>query len=192
MSAKIRLKRLGKKGNPYYHIVVADSRASRDGKYIEQIGSYDPTSNPAIIILNNEKALKWLSKGAQPTDTAKAILSYKGVMFKQHLQKGVVKGALTTEQAEEKFNAWLADKEHKINEKRSRVITEKKKSVETSLEAESKKKEERAEMVRKKNIPPPVEEVTAETATATEVSAEEAAAPETPPATEGAETTPSE
>ncbi|MBK5284683.1 MAG: 30S ribosomal protein S16 [Bacteroidia bacterium] len=186
MSAKIRLKRLGKKGNPYYHIVVADSRASRDGKYIEQIGSYDPTSNPAIIILDNEKALNWLSKGAQPTDTAKAILSYKGVMFKQHLQKGVIKGVLTTEQAEEKFNAWLADKEHKINEKRSRVITEKKKSVETSLEAESKKKEERAEIVRKKNIPPPVEEVTAEAAT--EVSTEEAAAPETPPATEGTET----
>jgi small subunit ribosomal protein S16 len=179
MPVKIRLRRLGKKGIPYYHIVVADGRAPRDGKMIEQIGSYDPTSNPATIILDNAKALDWLRKGAQPTDTARAILSYKGVLYKQHLETGVAKGVLTAEQAEEKYNTWLADKEHKISEKRSRVITEKKKSVETALEAESKKKEVRAELVRKKNTPPPAEPVAEAPA--------EAAAPEAPPAAEGAE-----
>ena len=129
MPVKIRLKRLGKKGHPYYHIVVADSRASRDGKHIEQIGSYDPTSNPTTIILDNDKALRWLGNGAQPTDTAKAILSYKGVLYKQHLRNGIAKGVLTQEQADEKFNIWLADKEHKISEKRSRVISEGKKEI---------------------------------------------------------------
>jgi small subunit ribosomal protein S16 len=180
MPVKIRLKRLGKKGIPYYHIVVADGRAPRDGKMIEQIGSYDPNSNPATIILDNDKALAWLRKGAQPTDTARAILSYKGVLYKQHLQKGVAKGVLTAEQAEEKYNAWLADKEHKISEKRSRVINERKKAVESSLEAESKKREERAEIVRKKNTPPPAEEKPAEAAA-------EATAPEAAPAAEGGE-----
>ncbi|HLG34023.1 MAG TPA: 30S ribosomal protein S16 [Bacteroidia bacterium] len=185
MPVKIRLKRLGKKGNPYYHIVVADSRAPRDGKLIEEIGSYDPTSNPATIVLDNDKAIAWLNKGAQPTDTARAILSYKGVLYKQHLQNGVVKGVLTAEQAEEKFSTWLADKEHKIIEKRSRVITEKKKSAEEALTAESKKKEERAEIIRKKNIPPPVEEKPAEEApaeAAAEDAAPEASAPEAPAA----------
>ena len=202
MPVKIRLKRLGKKGNPYYHIVVADGRAPRDGKLIEEIGSYDPTSNPATIVLDNDKALAWLKKGAQPTDTAKAILSYKGVLFKQHLQNGVAKGILTAEQAEEKFSTWLADKEHKIIEKRSRVITEKKKSVEEALTAESKVKEVRAEIIRKKNIPPPVEEKPAEEAAeasaqsdssagepaeaAAENTAPEASAPEAP-AAEGSE-----
>jgi small subunit ribosomal protein S16 len=192
MPVKIRLKRLGKKGIPYYHIVVADGRAPRDGKMIEQIGSYDPTSNPATIILDNDKALDWLRKGAQPTDTARAILSYKGVLYRQHLQRGIAKGVLTAEQAEEKFTAWLADKEHKISEKRVRVITEKKKSTEKALEAESKKKEERAELVRKKNIPPPAEPAPAEATAETpaEVPAEasaESAAPEAPPAAEGTE-----
>lgn len=180
MPVKIRLRRLGKKGNPYYHIVVADGRAPRDGKLIEEIGSYDPTSNPATIVLDNDKALAWLKKGAQPTDTAKAILSYKGVLYKQHLLNGVAKGILTAEQGEEKFSTWIADKEHKIIEKRSRVITEKKKTVEEALTAESKKKEERAEIIRKKNIPPPVEEVPAEAPAeaAAENAAPEASAPE--------------
>ena len=192
MPVKIRLKRLGKKGIPYYHIVVADGRAPRDGRMIEQIGSYDPNSNPATIILDNDKALAWLRKGAQPTDTARAILSYKGVLYKQHLERGVAKGVLTTEQADEKFNTWLADKEHKIGEKRSRVIAEKKKSVETNLEAESAKRAARAEIIRKKNTPPPAEEKPAEEAAAEnampEAAAPEASAPEAPPAAEGTET----
>lgn len=185
MPVKIRLKRLGKKGIPYYHIVVADGRAPRDGKMIEQIGSYDPTSNPATIILDNDKALAWLRKGAQPTDTARAILSYKGVLYKQHLQKGVAKGLFTAEQAEEKFNTWLADKEHKISEKRVRVINEKKKGVETALEAESKVREARAEVIRKKYTPPPAEEKPAE------ASAETPPMEAAPPA-EGGETPASE
>ena len=188
MPVKIRLKRLGKKGIPYYHIVVADSRASRDGKHIEEIGSYDPSSNPATINLDSGKAIEWLRKGAQPTDTARAILSYKGVLYQQHLQRGVAKGVLTAEQAEEKYNAWLADKEHKISEKRSRVISEKKKAVEANLDAESKKKEARAEIVRKKNTPPPAEEKPEEPAAETSAeAAPDAAAPETPPASEGTE-----
>lgn len=181
MPVKIRLKRLGKKGIAYYHIVVADSRRSRDGRFIEQIGSYDPNSNPATIILNNEKALQWLKNGAQPTDTTRAILSYKGVLYKQHLQKGVAKGVLTQEQADEKYNAWLEEKNRKVSEKRLRVIGEKKKAVASALETESKKKEERAEAIRKKNTPPP-----AEAAAPAEPAAEAPAAetPEAPPAAE--------
>lgn len=189
MPVKIRLKRLGKRGIPYYHIVVADSRRSRDGRFIEQIGSYDPNSNPATIILNNEKALQWLKNGAQPTDTTRAILSYKGVLYKQHLQNGVAKGVLTQEQADEKYNAWMEEKNRKVSEKRLRVINEKKKATESALESESKKKEARAEAIRRKNTPPPAEaaapaEPAAEAATPSEPAAETPAAgtPEAPPA----------
>src|SRR5689334_2428950 len=178
MPVKIRLKRLGKRGIPYYHIVVADSRRSRDGRFIEQIGSYDPNSNPATIVLNNEKALQWLKNGAQPTDTTRAILSYKGVMYRQHLQKGVAKGVLTQEQADEKYNAWLEEKNRKVSEKRIRVINDKKKAVASALETESKKKEERAAAIRKKNTPPPAEAP----APAAEAPAGEAPAAETPEA----------
>jgi small subunit ribosomal protein S16 len=179
MPVKIRLKRLGKRGVPYYHIVVADSRRARNGRFIEQIGSYDPNSNPATIILNNEKALHWLKNGAQPTDTTRAILSYKGVLYKQHLQNGIAKGVLTQEQADEKYNAWMEEKNRKVSEKRVRVLTEKKKSVASALETESKKKEARAEAIRKKNTPPP-----AEAAAPAEPAAEAPAAetPEAPPA----------
>ena len=182
MPVKIRLKRLGKKGNAYYHIVVADSRRSRDGRFIEQIGSYDPNSNPATIILNNEKALQWLKNGAQPTDTTRAILSYKGVLYRQHLQKGITKGVLTQEQADEKFNAWLEEKNRKVSEKRIRVIDEKKKAVATALQTESKKKEERAEAIRKKNTPPPAEAAPAAEAEAPATETPAAEAPEAPAA----------
>jgi len=182
MPVKIRLKRLGKRGIPYYHIVVADSRRSRDGRFIEQIGSYDPNSNPATIVLDNDKALQWLKNGAQPTDTTRAILSYKGVMYKQHLQKGVAKGVLTQEQADEKYNAWLEEKNRKVSGKRIRVINEKKKAVASALETESKKKEERAEAIRKKNTPPPAEAAPAAETPAAEVPATET--PEAPPAAE--------
>ncbi|SRR5258706_1368203 len=179
MPVKIRLKRLGKRGIPYYHIVVADSRRSRDGRFIEQIGSYDPNSNPATIILDNEKALQWLKNGAQPTDTTRAILSYKGVLYKQHLQNGVAKGVLTQEQADEKYNAWLEEKNRKVSEKRVRVLAEKKKATVSALETESKKKEERAEAIRKKNIPPPAEAAAPEAPAAEAPTAE---TPEAPPA----------
>ncbi|MFC0603127.1 30S ribosomal protein S16 [Winogradskyella pulchriflava] len=117
MPVKIRLQRHGKKGKPYYWIVAADSRSKRDGKYLEKLGAYNPNTNPATIELNVDGAVQWLQNGAQPTDTAKAILSYKGAMLKNHLAGGVRKGALTEEQAEAKFNAWLEEKAAKIQAK---------------------------------------------------------------------------
>ena len=117
MPVKIRLQRHGKKGKPYYWIVAADSRAKRDGKYLEKLGAYNPNTNPATIDLNIDGAVKWLQNGAQPTDTAKAILSYKGALLKKHLAGGVKKGALTEEQAEAKFNVWLEEKAAKIQAK---------------------------------------------------------------------------
>jgi small subunit ribosomal protein S16 len=117
MPVKIRLQRHGKKGKPYYWIVAADARAKRDGKYLEKLGAYNPNTNPATIELNIEGAVQWLQNGAQPTDTAKAILSYKGAMLKHHLAGGVRKGALTEEQAETKFNAWLEEKTAKVEAK---------------------------------------------------------------------------
>ena len=117
MPVKIRLQRHGKKGKPFFWIVAADARAKRDGKYLEKLGTYNPNTNPATIDLNVDGAVKWLENGAQPTDTAKAILSYKGALLKKHLSGGVKKGALTEEQAEEKFNAWLEEKATKIQNK---------------------------------------------------------------------------
>ena len=114
MPAKIRLQRKGKKGQPFYHIVIADGRAPREGRFIERIGTYNPLTKPAEIDLNFDKAINWMQKGAQPTDTVKAILSYKGVLYKFHLLEGVKKGAMTPEQAEEKFQAWASEKQAKI------------------------------------------------------------------------------
>ncbi|MEM6718505.1 MAG: 30S ribosomal protein S16 [Bacteroidota bacterium] len=117
MPVKIRLQRHGKKGKPFYWIVAADSRAKRDGRYLEKLGTYNPNTNPATIDLNVDGAVQWLQNGAQPTDTARAILSYKGAMYKNHLLGGVQKGALTEEQVDEKFNAWVAQKEGKVQGK---------------------------------------------------------------------------
>mgnify|MGYP000943420030 FL=1 len=117
MPVKIRLQRHGKKGKPFYWIVAADARSKRDGKYLDKIGTYNPNTNPATIDLDIDGAVNWLQNGAQPTDTAKAILSYKGAMLKNHLVGGVRKGALTEEQAEEKFQAWLDEKAGKITAK---------------------------------------------------------------------------
>ena len=158
MPVKIRLSRHGKKHNAYYHIVVADSRAPRDGKYIEVIGNYDPNTNPATISIDNDKALQWLQNGAQPTDTCRAILAYKGVLFRNHLQKGVAKGVITQEQVEAKYSAWLESKSNKIEDKKKKISGTSAKVMEERLVAESKKRETIAEAVRIKNIPPPVEE----------------------------------
>ena len=114
MAVKIRLARRGRKKRPFYHIIIADARAPRDGKFIEQIGSYNPMTKPATIELDRDKAYEWLMKGAQPTDTARAILSFKGVMYKKHLQRGVKKGALTQEQADAKLTEWIEAKEIKV------------------------------------------------------------------------------
>jgi len=144
MSVKIRLQRYGRKQAPFYHVVVADSRAPRDGKFIEKIGSYRPSSQPATIELDVDKALNWLKNGAQPTETVRAILSYKGVMFKKHLHDGVLKGALTAEQAEEKYNTWIQAKEAKIKAHEDQVAKTKSDAKTNKLAAESKIKEERA------------------------------------------------
>jgi small subunit ribosomal protein S16 len=145
MPAKIRLQRHGKKGRPFFHIVVADSRAPRDGRFIERIGSYNPISNPATIDLNIEKATEWIMNGAQPTDTTRAILSYKGVLYRVHLNKGVAKGALTQEQADAKFSAWMEANTNKIENKKSRLASEKSKTATSRLAAETKANEARAE-----------------------------------------------
>jgi len=121
MSVKIRLQRHGKKGKPFFWIVAADARSKRDGKLLEKLGTYNPTTNPATIDLDIDGAVKWLQNGAQPTDTARAILSYKGAMLKNHLAGGVKKGALTEEQAEKKFNAWLEEKDGKISAKANSI-----------------------------------------------------------------------
>jgi len=150
MPARIRLQRHGKKGMPFYHIVIADGRAPRDGKFIERIGTYNPLAIPAEIKLDFNKALDWLNKGAQPSDTAKAILMYKGVLFKNHLLKGVAKGALTLEQAEEKFQVWLQEKEAKILTKKNAVVLTKKEAAKKRLEGEKKANLEKANEVAKK------------------------------------------
>jgi small subunit ribosomal protein S16 len=143
MPVKIRLQRHGKKGKPFYWIVAADGRSKRDGKYLEKIGTYNPNVNPATIDLDVDGAVQWLQNGAQPTDTARAILSYKGVMLKKHLLGGVAKGALTEEQAEEKFNAWLEEKEAKIAAKTESVAKAKADAKASILKAEAKVNEER-------------------------------------------------
>ncbi len=179
MATKIRLQRFGKKGKPFYHVVVADARAPRDGKFIERIGSYNPNTNPATIDINFDKALDWVNKGAQPTDTCRAILSYKGVMYKKHLEGGVKKGALTAEQAETKFAAWLDSKEGKIAGKKDSLTKSKEETKKTVLAAEAKKKEEIAAAVAAKNTPPAEEEVVEETEAndVEETAAEETQAP---------------
>jgi small subunit ribosomal protein S16 len=136
MPVRIRLQRHGKKGYAFFHIVVADSRSPRDGKFIEKLGIYNPNTNPATIELNIDSALEWLNKGAQPTDTCRAILSYKGVLYKKHLLGGVKKGAFTAEEAEKRFQTWLAEKEAKIQKKRETVALEKQKQKEQWLKAE--------------------------------------------------------
>jgi small subunit ribosomal protein S16 len=143
MPVKIRLQRHGKKGKPFYWIVAADVRSTRDGKYLEKIGTYNPNTNPATIDLDVNGAVKWLQNGAQPTDTAKAILSYKGVMLKNHLTGGVRKGALTEEQAEAKFQAWLDEKAGKIDAKKVGLAKAETDAIAKAFEAEVKINEER-------------------------------------------------
>ncbi|QPH38097.1 30S ribosomal protein S16 [Pedobacter endophyticus] len=186
MATKIRLQRFGKKGKPFFHVVVADSRSPRDGKFIERLGSYNPNTNPATIEINFEKTLAWVNSGAQPTDTARAILSYKGVLYKKHLEGGVKKGALTQEQADEKFTAWLDAKAGKISGKTEGLATSKADARKEALAAEAKKKEERAAAIAAKNAPV-AEEVVEEEAPAAEAEATEEAPAAEATKEEGAE-----
>jgi len=153
MAVKIRLQRHGKKDSAFFHIVVADGRAPRDGKFIEKLGIYNPNTNPASIDLNFNQALSWLQNGAQPTDTARAILSYKGVLMKKHLLDGVKKGALTEAQVEQKFNKWLQDKEGKISGKKDKLSSDQKSAVANRLKAEKAANEAKAAKIAAKVTP---------------------------------------
>lgn len=167
MATKIRLQRHGRKGKAFFHIVVADSRAPRDGRFIEKIGTYNPITNPAIIDLDVDAAVSWLQKGAQPTNTAKNILSYKGALMKKHLLGGVTKGAFSEEEAEKRFAAWLEERTQAVANKKEGLAKSKEDAKLAALEAEKKKSEARVAVEE-----PAAEEV--ETATEeTEVNAEE-------------------
>ena len=180
MPAKIRLQRHGKKGQPFYHIVIADGRSPRDGKFIEKIGTYNPLTEPAQINLKFDRALYWYSVGAVPTDTVRSLLSQKGVMLKYHLLQGVKKGAMTEEQAEVKFQNWMKEKEAKVanfvkaNEEKARG--EKK----TRLEAEKQVNEARAAELAKKRLAELEAKKAAEAEAAAEAAAEETPAEEAP------------
>lgn len=179
MPTKIRLSRHGKKSRPYYYIVVTDSRAPRDGKFIERIGSYNPVTNPATIELDFDKALSWLQKGALPTDTVRTLLHTKGVLYKNHLLKGVTKGALTEDQANKKFQEWIESAESKLKNISSKMEAEKRSEEKKRLAEETKVKEARAAALAKKNAK--------EAAAAAEEAVEETEAP-----AEQAEETPAE
>jgi small subunit ribosomal protein S16 len=150
MPVKIRLSKKGRKKLPYYHIVVADSRAPRDGKFIERIGVYNPQTNPATIELNFDRALDWLQKGAQPTDTCRAILSAQGVMMKKHLLEGVKKGAFSAEEAESRYQKWYNDKLAQLKAQAEKVSKGKSDEEKKRLAAESKVREAKAQEVAKK------------------------------------------
>jgi len=150
MPVKIRLSKKGRKKLPYYHIVVADSRAPRDGKFVERIGLYNPQTNPATIELNFDRALDWLQKGAQPTDTCRAILSEQGVMMKKHLLEGVRKGAFSAEEAESRYQKWSGEKTARINAQAEKLSKGKDEEKKKRLDAETKVKEAKAEKLAKK------------------------------------------
>lgn len=189
MPTKIRLQRHGKKRYAYYHVVVADARAPRDGKFIEKLGTYNPNDNPATIDINFDRSLHWVKEGAQPTDTVRALLSYKGIMHKDHLDRGVVKGALTQEQADKKFEAWMTEKTSKIEGKKDGLVKAADADAKARLAAETEVKNKRsaellakqselaaaaaAEAAEKEALANPVVE---------EAASEEAAAPEAPAA----------
>ncbi len=185
MAVKMRLQRHGRKGYAYYHIVIADSRAPRDGKFIERIGSYNPNTNPATVDLKFDRALYWLNVGAQPTDTTRTILSNEGVLMMKHLQGGVKKGAFDETEAEKRFNAWKAGKENAVSKTKAQLDAEKQAQIKERLKAEQEVNKAKAkELAAKKAeaLEAQVEEA-AEAVAAEEVPVEEA------PAAEAAETT---
>ena len=177
MAVKIRLQRHGKKNFAFFHIVVADSRAPRDGRFIEQLGSYNPNTNPATIILDGERTLAWLNVGAQPTLVTRRILSYEGVLLRKHLQGGVAKGALTQEQADQKWNEWKAQRDAKIDAKKEGLVKAAADKAKAAAAAEKKVNAERSEAIAKK---------AEELAEAQRKAAEEAAAKATEEAAEEA------
>jgi len=189
MPVKIRLQRHGKKGKPFFWIVAADSRAKRDGRFLEKLGTYNPNTNPATIDINVDNSVQWLQNGAQPTDTARAILSYKGVLLKKHLLEGLKKGALTQEQVEEKFAAWVAEKEQAVANKKNKLADDKAKAKAEALKAEEAVNNARIAAAEEAAAEASAEEATEEVASeetveetaevTAEATAEEAAAEET-------------
>ena len=185
MSVKIRLQRHGKKGKPFYWVVAADARSKRDGKYLEKIGTYNPNTNPATIDINLDSAVQWLHNGAQPTDTARAILSYKGALLKHHLDGGVRKGALTQEQADAKLAAWLEAKAGKVDAKKDGLSKAQEAAKAKALKAEQAANAKRlaaaaqaeVEATQEEVAEEVAEEVVAETPAAEEVVAEVAETP---------------
>ncbi len=178
MATRIRLQRHGKKGKPFFHLVAADSRAKRDGKFIEKLGTYNPTANPAVIDINFERTLSWVQTGAEMSDTARAILSYKGVLYKSHLINGVKKGALTMEQVEERFTLWVNEKESKIINKIDGLAAKAIASKNAKMKSEADANIAKAAQIELKNTV--VEEVAAEENPAEETVTEEHVAEETP------------
>ncbi|MCF0042733.1 30S ribosomal protein S16 [Dyadobacter fanqingshengii] len=184
MAVKIRLARRGRKKKAIYDIVVADARAPRDGRFIEKLGIYNPGTNPASIVLESDKAVDWLLKGAQPTDTARSILQHEGVMLKKHLQVGVIKGAITQEVADSRFEEWKGSKTDRKATAADSITQKKDSDKQARLEAERKVSQTRAEAIAKKNAPPveeapEVEEAEAAVDTVTEEVSNEVAADET-------------
>ncbi len=174
MAVKIRLARRGRRKKPYYHVVVADTRAPRDGKFIEKIGSYNPMTKPATIELDVQRALEWIELGAQPTETARSILRFKGVMYKKHLQRGVSKGAMTQEEADQLFNTYVEQKEAKINERREAYKQERlafHRAVNGTPEAVYKKEDSAEETVKEFQVEEAVEQ--GDSAEGSEVAAQE-------------------
>ncbi|MCK5781383.1 MAG: 30S ribosomal protein S16 [Flavobacteriales bacterium] len=164
MATRIRLQRHGRKARPFYHIVVADSRSKRDGRFIEKLGTYNPITNPATIELNFDSAVEWLLKGAEPSDTARRILSYKGALLKKHLVEGMKKGALTEEQVASKFAAWLSEKDTKVSGTTDSIAKAKSDAKDAALAKDKEVSSKRAEAIAAKNAPV-VEETPAEEAT---------------------------
>jgi len=180
MATRIRLQRHGKKNKAFFHLVAADSRAKRDGKFIEKLGTYNPNTNPATIDINFEKTLTWVQNGAEMSDTARAILSYKGVLYKNHLIKGVKKGALTAEQVEIKFAEWLAEKDAKVSGKKDSLSKKADEDKASRLKAEIAANEAKAKEIEAKNtVEEEVVEEAEETATESVESVEEVASEET-------------
>lgn len=182
MATRIRLQRHGKKSKAFFHLVVADSRSKRDGKFIEKLGTYDPNTNPATVEINFESTLNWIQTGAEMSDTARALLSYKGILYKNHLLNGVKKGALTAEDVETKFAAWVSEKEGRITAKKEGLTTNAAASRAAALKAEAETNAAKAKAIEIKNTPEVVEEEV------TEAPAEETT--EETPAAEATEETP--
>lgn len=190
MPVKIRLQRHGKKGKPFYWVVAADARAKRDGRYLEKIGTYNPNTNPATVEIDVDSAVKWLGNGAQPTDTARTLLSYRGALLKHHLQGGVSKGALTQKDADAKFEAWLEDKANRIQAKVDGLSKEEAKAQADAFAAEKAVNEKRVadakalaeEAAAEEAAAQAAAEAEAKAAAAPEVEAEEAATEEAPAA----------